>query len=41
MSSDTNGASQPLFFQGIKCDASELLMMSAAWMLLANSWATR
>ncbi len=37
MSSETNGASQPFFFQGMKCEASEELITSAAWMLLANS----
>ncbi len=41
MSSDTNGASQPFFFQLMKCEASELLITSAAWMLLEYSWATR
>ena len=33
MSSVTNGASQPFLFQVMKCEASELLMTSAAWML--------
>ena len=37
MSSLTNGAIQPFFFQVMKCEASELLMISAARMLEANS----
>ena len=41
MSSVTNGASQPLRFQEMKCEASEVLTTSAAWMLLANSWPIR
>ena len=41
-SSGTNGASQPFFFQEMMCEASEVLMISAAWMLLEpNSWPTR
>src|SRR5580704_11146971 len=41
ISSDTNGASQPFLFQLMKCDASELLITSQAWMPEANSWSSR
>ena len=41
ISSDTKGASQPFRFQVMMCDASEVLMTSAARMLLANSWSMR
>ncbi len=41
MSSLTNGAIQPFFFQLMKCERPELLMTSAAWMSEPNSWATR
>ena len=41
MSSVTNGASQLLRFQVMKCEASELLTTSQAWMLLENSWPSR
>src|ERR1700722_3102779 len=41
ISSVTNGASQPFLFQLMKCDASELLITSQAWMPEANSWSSR
>jgi hypothetical protein len=41
MSSVTNGASQPFFFQLMKCEASELLIISAARMPEPNYWSTR
>ena len=32
---------RPFFFQAMKCEASDELITSAAWMLLANSWPIR
>ena len=41
MSSVTNGASHLFRFQVMMCEASEVLMMSAARMPEPNSWSIR